>query len=135
MNALQALMPTNMVLSFDSINGKYTITYNAYFSILATSTCYNLMGFKSDTQYNSVSNIIEILYPCNFLGTKNLYLKFPNIILENYNTTTKDHSTLLTIPVNVPPFGFILYENKTNSKNLIKNQQLDILQINTNMRR
>lgn len=119
--AMQALMPTDMILTFDSINGKYTITYNQFFSILSTSTCYNLMGFDSDLQYDSTDNIITILFPCNFLGSKNLYLKCPNIILENYNTTTKDYSTLLTIPINVPPFGFIIYENKTNSRNLIKN--------------
>lgn len=87
------------------------------------------MGLVYNTQYDSSGNIIEILFPANFLGSKNLYLKFPNVILENYNTTNKDYITLLTIPVNVPPFGFISYENKTNSKNLIKNQQLDNLDI------
>jgi hypothetical protein len=61
-------------------------------------------------------------YPANFLGTQNLYIKTTNLILENYNTSTKDYITLFTIPVNVPPFGIIMYDNTAGSKNYVKNK-------------
>ncbi len=43
------------------------------------------------------------------------------MLLENYNTVSKDYSTLRNIQINTSPFGMILYENKSNSKNLVKN--------------
>ena len=60
----------------------------------------------------------------NLLGTKNLYIKC-NLILENLQTKTSDNSTLNSIPVNVPPFGLILYNNNENIESLVKNSQID----------
>lgn len=119
MRMLQPLMHNNMTLSFDTSNGIFTFSHNQPFSILDTSTCQTLLGFKSSL-YSSNGKII-MPFPGNFLGTKNLYIKTPNIILENFNTLTKDYITLFSIPVNVPPFGIILYDNISGSKNYIKN--------------
>jgi hypothetical protein len=125
---IQPLLPTGMTITFDTSNGKFTFTYNQAFAILATSTFGALVGIK--TSVNSNSNKIICPYPANFLGTKNLYIKTPNIILENFNTITKDYITLFTIPVDVPPFGIILYDNISGSKNYIKNSNsMDYLDI------
>lgn len=125
---LQPLLPTGMSITFDTSNGKFTFTYNQSFSILDTSTCGTLIGVK--TTVTSISNQIICPYPGNFLGTKNLYIKTPNIVLENFNTITKDYITLFSIPVNVPPFGIILYDNISGSKNYIKNSNaVDYLDI------
>lgn len=126
---IQDLTVNQLIITFNTSNGKFTFSYNHEFQILSSSTCYELIGIKPNTQYNSVNNIIECDLPANFLGSKNIYVKLPNVILENYNTKTKDYITLLTIPLNVPPFGIVMYDNKTISKNLIKNSQLDYLDI------
>jgi maltodextrin utilization protein YvdJ len=49
--------------------------------------------------------------------------------LENLQTRTNDNQTLKSIPVNVPPFGLILYNNNENIETLIKNSQIDNLNI------
>jgi hypothetical protein len=121
MQMLQPLLPVNMTITFDTFTGIFTLTYNLTFSILSSSTCGKLMGFQSGTSYTSVSNKITMLYPANFLGTKNLYIKIPSLIIENYNTNTKDYSTLLALPIGVSPFGIINYDNVSASKNVIKN--------------
>jgi hypothetical protein len=126
---LKTLLPITYTVSFDTFTGKFTLEYNTSFSILANSTCYKLMGFEKDIVYLSSNNKIVMPYPANFLGTKNIYVKCPNIILDNYNTKTKDYITLLSIPVNVPPYGIILYENTSNMKNVIKNNHLDRLEV------
>ena len=54
--------------------------------------------------------VLEFPFAVNLLGTKNLYIKC-NLILENLQTKNSDNSTLKSIPVNVPPFGLILYNN------------------------
>lgn len=121
LQTLTLLLPTNMSIIFDTLTGKYTMSYNQSFSILSSSTCSKLMGFNSNTVYTSISNKIIMINPCNFLGSKNLYIKTTNLIIENYNTNTKDYQTLLSLPINVAPFGIINYDNVTGSKNVLKN--------------
>ena len=48
-----------------------------------------------------------------------------NLILENLQTKSSDNWTLKSIPVNVPPFGLILYNNNENIESLVKNSQID----------
>jgi hypothetical protein len=120
MRMIEPLMHNNMSISFNTSNGKFTFTHNQPFTIYNTSTCKLLLGFDS-TLYSDNGNIV-MPYPANFLGTQNLYIKTTNLILENYNTSTKDYITLFTIPVNVPPFGIIMYDNTAGSKNYVKNK-------------
>lgn len=126
---IQPLLPIGMTIEFNTTNGKFTFRYNSEFQILSSTTCYDLIGTKQNKQYNSSAGVLTCELPANFLGSKNIYVKLPNVILENYNTKTKDYITLLTIPLNVPPFGIVMYDNKTISKNLIKNSQLDYLEV------
>ena len=67
-------------------------------------------------------------FAVNLLGTKNIYIKC-NLILENLQTKTNDNQTLKSKPVNVPPFGLILYNNIENIESLVKNSQIDNLNI------
>jgi hypothetical protein len=129
MTALNLLLPTNMSITLNSLNGKFILSYNNSFNILATSTIYKIMGFNKNTSYSSISNIINLQFPANFLGTNNIFIKCPNLLLENYNTSTKDYVTLLTIPVNVEPFGIIQFLNQASIKNLVKNFEMNKLEI------
>ncbi len=120
MKYLANVLPLGMTIAFNTTNGKFTLSYNNTFSINATSTCGILMGFVNENTYNSNGNKIEMPYLANFMGSKNVYVKIPNLILDNFNTLTKDRATLLNIPVNVPPFGIIMYENNSGSTTIIK---------------
>jgi hypothetical protein len=117
---VRSLLPTNMTFDLNIVTGRFILTYPSYFYINPTSNCGKILGFNNGSSYYSVSNIIELPYPCNFT-LQNLYIKTPNLLLENYNTQTKDYNTLRNIQINTSPFGIILYENKSNNKNLIKN--------------
>ena len=119
MKMIQPLLHVNMHISFNTSNGKFTISHNQPFTIYNTSTCQLLLGFDS-TLYSDNGNIV-MPYQANFLGTKNLYIKTTNLVLENYNTNTKDYITLFTIPVNTVPYGIIMYDNISGSKNYVKN--------------
>lgn len=121
---LETSLPLGMTIEFNTTNGKFTIAYNSPFSINADSTCNILMGFEKGKTYNSSGNQIEIPYLANFMGSKNVYVKIPNLILDNFNTLTKDRATLLNIPINVSPFGIIMYENSTGSSTIIKSIQI-----------
>ncbi len=126
-NYLNSKMPLNMTISLNSTNGVFTINYNQSFQILPTSTIYKILGIEQKT-YTSVSNSITCPYPCNFLGSKNLYIK-SNLNLDNLNTATNDYITLCSIPISVEPYSIILYNNYSNSKHLIKNKNLDNIEL------
>jgi hypothetical protein len=129
MTSLSLLLPTGMTITLNSLNGKFILTYNNSFSILATSTIYKIMGFNKKTSYTSISNVINLKYPANFLGSNNIFVKCPNLILENYNTATKDYATLLTVPVSVEPFGMVQFLNQVSAKNIVKNFQMNKLEV------
>lgn len=130
MKYLTPLLPTGMTLAFNNTNGKFTFSYNGVFSINSNSTCNVLLGFEKGKTYNSTDKKITLPYLANFIGSKNIYLKIPNLILDNYNTATLDRATLSNIPVDVPPFSIIMYENSSGSSTTIKSIQIpDILYI------
>lgn len=129
-NYLTPLLPGGMSITFNNATGKFTLHYNHAFTVNATSTCYILLGFNKNQTYTSINNHIEFPYLGNLLGSKNIYLKIPNLILDNYNTQTGDRATLANIPVNATPYGLIYYENRSTTSTIIKNIQMpDVLYI------
>jgi hypothetical protein len=126
MKQINQLLPINMNLSFDTTNGKMTLSYNQSFSILPSTTMYKLLGLEKNKTYNSIDNVIQFPYLMNVLGTKNLYFK-SNVNLSNFNSVTKDYVTISCIPVNVEPYGIILYNNYSNSSHIVRNKTLDNL--------
>lgn len=118
---LSSQFPTGMSLSFSNSTGKFTLSYTTSFSINSSSTCGKLLGFTSGTVYNSSSNAITMPYPCNLLGTKNLFIKLTNFLFDNINPATKDRITLGNIAVSVPCYNLIMYTNVSSNGSIIKN--------------
>ena len=121
-----------IIFTLNNSTGKYSISSNFTFSILSSSTILKLIGGDLNTLYNALplnnKYILDFPFAVNLLGTKNIYIKC-NLILENLQTKTNDNQTLKAIPVNVPPFGLILYNNNENIESLVKNSQIDNLNI------
>ena len=97
-----------------------------------TTTISKIIGGVLNTTYNPIhihpKYILDFPFAVNLLGTRNIYIKCI-LILENLQTKTNDNQTLKSIPVNVPPFGLILYNNIENIESLVKNCQIDNLNI------
>ena len=97
-----------ITFSLNNSNGKYSISSNFPFSVLASCTILKIIGGSLNTLYNgvAVNNNYNLDFPfaVNLLGTRNIFIKC-NLILENLQTKTNDNQTLKSKPVNVPPFG------------------------------
>lgn len=124
MKYLQTVLPSGVSISFNTTNGKFSLFFNGNMTVNSNSTCYILMGFKKGVDITSINNKIDFEYLANFIGSKNIYLKIPNLILDNYNVTTLDRATLSNIPVNVSPFSLIMYQNSSGSSTIIKSIQV-----------
>lgn len=136
MTYLKSVFPSNISVAFSTTTGKFVITSsNTAFSILGNSTCGILLGFTSGITYAStlISGINTLLlpFPANLYGTKNIYIRLPELVLDNLNTSTGDKFTIANIPKNVSPYGVILYHNSANSCSVIKN---DLKGLDTNLR-
>lgn len=132
---LKSVFPANIAITFSNLTGKIKLTSsNTTFSILGDSNCGILLGFTSGTTYASTLisgvNTLEMPYPANLYGTKNVYIRLPQLVLDNLNTITKDKFTICNIPKNVSPYGIILFENATGSYSVIKN---DLKGLDTNL--
>ena len=132
MNVLNTI-DKKITFVLDNATGKYSICSKIIFSVLSSSTLLKLIGGVLKTTYTAVIDIhnkynLYLPFAVNLLGTKNIYIKC-NLILENLQTKTNDNQTLKSIPVNVPPFGLILYNNIENIESLVKNSQIDNLNI------
>ena len=122
----------DFIFSLNSSTGKYSIESVINFNIPVGSTIIKLISGILNTVYISTllnsKYYINLPYPVNLMGTKNIFIKC-NLILENLQSKTSDNQTLKSIPVNVPPFGLVLYNNNENIESLIKNSQIDNLNI------
>lgn len=132
---LKSVFPSNISISFSNSSGKFKFTSpNTTFSILTDSNCGILLGFTNKLTYASTIlggiNTLEMPYPANLYGTKNIYVRLPQLVLDNLNTLTKDKFTICNIPKNVSPYSVILFENATGSYSVIKN---DIKGLDTNL--
>jgi hypothetical protein len=83
------------------------------------------MGFTNGQTYTSTYaggvNTLELPYLVNLFGTKSIYIRLPQFVLDNLNTVTKDKTTIANIPKTTSPYGVILYENASGAYSVIKN--------------
>jgi hypothetical protein len=133
---LKTVFPSNLSVSFSNTTGKFVFTSpNMAFSILEASNCGILLGFSNGSAYSSVNlsgvNTLTMPNPANLYGTKNIYIRLPELVLDNLNTISRDKTTISSIAKNVSPYGVILYNNSANSCSVIKN---DLKGLDSNLR-
>ncbi|RZK05657.1 MAG: hypothetical protein EOO46_15770 [Flavobacterium sp.] len=109
----------SMTFTLNSSTGKITMTANQSFSVLTTSTCIRVLGLSGDT-LTSTSNALILPNPCDTSGPRTILIKLPDFQSNSFNVTNRDVLTFKSIPIVVPPFGLIYYQNVDNSEMVIK---------------
>lgn len=122
------ILPTGMLFSINTLTGKLTLSYNQNFTINAASTCHKILGLEKQIAYTSTSHSLAMPYPCNLLGTRNLYIRTPSLVLENINMMTLDNSTILSIPITEPMFGFLSYSSN-DGDDVLRTKDCDYVDI------
>lgn len=122
-------LPIGFTISLNVVNNIFTMTYTTNFIINSTSTIYNIMGFKKNTNYTSLLNSLTLPYTCNFNGIQSI-----NISLENINTTNLESfnkcQTNIIQTVNVDTNKTIIEFNKSEVYNItIKQNTMDYIDI------
>ena len=114
--ALKTLMGVNFNIVYNSLDNTYTITNTLYeFQLLATSTCFEMLGFKDKTTYVSVSKSLKSVISINLFTIRNIYISSNNFILNNVNSSTPNNSSILcSIPIQSSSGSIISYSNIYN---------------------
>jgi hypothetical protein len=104
-------------ITLNKATGILTFSHLLYnFSFLSsTSTCNDILGFNASLV--STNKILVLQFPLNLLGQKII-----KVISKTLNVSNYDHnysSILGIIPINVPIYNIINYENRTNHMNLL----------------
>lgn len=136
LNILNTLLSQNGItasFTFNTSNGKYSITSSSPFTI-QSATIYGVIGLDKNTNYNGIFNGVTQLYQITFPylvntgGSKNIYVE-SNFITDNFQTLSNKNGILKSIPINVPPYGIIMYNNNENLETIVKNRDLPYLEI------
>jgi hypothetical protein len=119
-NTLKTFLSNNMpgfAITYDKITNKYTFTNTSAtnFTILASSTCYYLIGFLQENNA-SVSGILTSTRVIN-LAPIRLINVLSNLPTNNINKISSNNkSVICCIPVETQPFCIIHYANTTGFK-------------------
>jgi len=98
MNAFTTL--TGLMISFNSITNTFTLNYNAPFTILNTSTIYEIMGFAKNTNYSSINNSLSLPFTCNFCGLLNINIVLDDVVTQNRDSFSGSISSIIqNIPI------------------------------------
>ena len=118
----------NVVLVFNKINGKFTISSNNSLIIYPDSTCYKLLGLKAGITYSDTTSpyIIQPPFPCQFQGISRIKINSNELSGYSMDSATGSYSPLIDcITVNSSAFGVILFQNVINLKTPLRNHTLN----------
>lgn len=111
---LQSVM-TGFTLSYDSTSNRYTFyNTNTNFTILSSSTCLAMLGFKNSVSLSSNNRTLISTICCDLTTTKCIYVcsTFPSSNISKAKIT--DNSIVASLPVDVSPFSLLTYSNHNN---------------------
>jgi len=106
---------TGFTLTYNSTTNKYNFYHNSSdFTILSSSTCLALLGFKNNISLSSSSRNLNSTICCDFTTTKSILLcsSFPSSNISK--SINSDNNVISSFPVDVLPFGLLTYSNHNN---------------------
>lgn len=133
-NALALAFATNSVvfnITFNKITGLVTFTHDTedFTFYQSDNSILPIIGFLNNN-YTSTALSLTAIYPLNTLGALNFQIHSNQLITKNFNSIQGGQSTLLaTIPINVPSWGLIVYDNNTNVRNVLYNDVINNIDI------
>jgi len=136
------LFPGNdksLTIAYSIQTNKLTFTHTHHsLRLLATSTCFELLGFNEGTQYDATNTsghiyVLNSVNGINLFVVRQVYIASDNFILNNVNASNPNDSNILaSVCVTGNPNSVIQYENTTTRHlihhlNNITNLQIKLL--------
>jgi len=124
-------LASNIVMSISSITGKITLAFisgSGTIQYNLASTTGTILGFIPKTSYSGASLIPP--YPMNLLGVKRISICSDLLPVYVFTSVSAGlGNILMTIDVDKPPFGLLLYKNLSNIRSKLRISRLDYFDI------
>jgi hypothetical protein len=120
---------SGFTISYNSITNKIKFSHSTYnFTILSTSTCQEILGFKNSTDYSSSSLSLTSINCVSLISIKCINV-VSNLLTYNINKANPNNQSILCcIPITTQPNSIIEYKNNNNFRsNLFINQISNII--------
>jgi len=116
-------------IAINKQNGIITLATPATNFILQVSSMFSVLGlFLSNHTSSSFSQSAD--YPLNLLGITKIKIQSTNLNTYNVDSSANGFSNNIgLIPVDQPSFGLIIYENKSSSKFVLRDNRVDEIDI------
>jgi hypothetical protein len=124
---LVTFLKSNMsgfTISYNSITNKMTFSHSTYnFTFLSTSTCQEILGFKTNTNYTSTTLSLISMNCVSLIPIKCINI-VSNLLTYNINKSNPNNQSILCcMPITTQPNSIIEYKNNNNFRsNLFINQ-------------
>jgi hypothetical protein len=117
---------TPFTVIFDKATGRFSFSYtNDFYFHYENSTSFNVLGFKRDITYQSIGNVLQAPFLCDFSGIRNIKIRSSKIGNSNLDSVSGgSFNDLAVIPVNVGYYGIIVFVNQNNFKSIISNKYI-----------
>ena len=120
-------------MAFNKLTGKITTTkVGGAFSIIylsTGSTICEVLGLLSTVNY-TITTTLSHPYMLNLLGVKKLKIMSPSFSMDSHDSAGQTSGTLLqTIPVTMPSYSLITYQNTSTVMNRLKNKTINEIEI------
>jgi hypothetical protein len=121
--ALKSIMGPLFNIVYNTLDNTYTFTNTIYdFQLLASSTCFEMLGFKDNINYMSNTRTLKSTICINLFTIRNIYITSNNFMLNNVNSSTPNNSSIIcSIPIQSASGSIITYQNIFNVKNEVHN--------------
>jgi len=119
---------TNFTITYSSRTNKITFSHNAFnFTLLSSSTCYKILGFKEGVNYTS-NNVSLTSVNCVNMMTVNSIFVLSNLMTYNISSSLPNSQNVLCqVLVNNAPNSIIQYSNTNHFRtNLFVNRLTNI---------
>ena len=115
---------SGFTISYNSITNKMNFSHSTYnFVFLSTSTCQEILGFKTNTNYTSTTLSLISINCISLIPIKCINI-VSNLLTYNINKANPNNQSILCcMPVTTQPNSIIEYKNNNNFRsNLFINQ-------------
>jgi hypothetical protein len=115
-------------LSYSTVTNKFTftstigLTFNIWDDI---NSIFPIIGLVKGTYYITNSSTFTAPFCFNFNGLPRINILSTNLNLHNVDSFNGgQNSVIASVPINCYPGGIILYNNYTNTKNIVNQEEL-----------
>jgi len=129
--ALTALLPSNLVMTYNSIKNRFVITntLNVEFTVNASTTAWRYLGMADGEAVSSSSYTLTFPFPPNFLPTMRLSFCSPSLLITDTYTVDGTAGMFLSLQNNATQLSSMLYSNPTNTKYLCNAENVSTFEV------